>query len=169
VLDIARGLAAGKTVKDLRDSRGIATMAGVIGGAVIGDRAETQNNTTLPSTTCTTQTVYENRLVGYNVVYEYAGKEYSVQVPQDPGPTIPLQVTPVGQGLRSEVPVLSALPPQVVYVPAPVYPIRAPVYSHIDLSWHSPRPVIRYNDPHGFPAQVRGHRHSAHVNRGHWR
>ena len=133
-----------------RDSRGIATMAGVIGGAVIGDRAETQNNTAVPATTCTTQTVYENRLVGYNVVYEYAGKQYQVQWPQDPGPTIPLQVTPVGAP-RPEAhsgnptitssPVYTAPPvtviqeSRVVYVPKPVYRSSPPVYSHIDRDW----------------------------------
>ena len=44
---------------------------------------------------CSTQTIYENRTVGYNVVYEYAGKQYTVQMPQDPGPTLRLQVTGV--------------------------------------------------------------------------
>jgi len=38
---------------------------------------------------------YENRLTGYNVVYEFAGKQYNVQLPKDPGPTIKLQITPV--------------------------------------------------------------------------
>jgi uncharacterized protein YcfJ len=130
-----------------RDSRGIATMAGVIGGAVIGDRAETQNNTPITSTTCTTQTVYENRLVGYNVVYEYAGKQYQVQLPQDPGPTISLQVTPVGSPreenhfntqtissgtTRAPAPVTVIQESRVVYVPSPTYRNHPPVYSHID-------------------------------------
>jgi uncharacterized protein YcfJ len=133
-----------------RDNRGFATMAGVIGGAVIGDRAETQNNTAIPTTTCTTQTVYENRLVGYNVVYEYAGKQYQVQWPQDPGPTIPLQVTPVGaprpethlgsQTITSS-PAYTAPPvtviqeSRVVYVPRPVYRSSPPVYNHVHQSW----------------------------------
>ena len=34
---------------------------------------------------CTTQTFYENRTVAYNVIYEYAGKEHTVQLPYDPG------------------------------------------------------------------------------------
>lgn len=163
------GGAMGNAIGD-GSGRALATMIGIVGGAMVGDRIEAPQGALIQNQThCSTQNVYENRLIGYNVVYEYAGKQYSVQVPQDPGPTIPLQVTPVGQGLRSEGPVLPALPPQVVYVPAPVYPIRAPVYSHIDLSWHSPRPVIRYNHHHGFPGQIRGHRHSAHFDRGHWR
>ena len=44
---------------------------------------------------CSTQTIFENRTVAYNVVYEYAGKQYTVQMPQDPGPTLRLQVTGV--------------------------------------------------------------------------
>lgn len=77
-----------------RDSKGIAAMAGVIGGAVLGDKVETQGNNTQPTTTCTTQTVYENRLTGYNVVYEYAGKQYNVQLPQDPDRPFPFRSRP---------------------------------------------------------------------------
>ena len=40
---------------------------------------------------CSTQMIYESRTVGYNVVYEHAGKRYTVQLPQDPGPTLRLQ------------------------------------------------------------------------------
>jgi uncharacterized protein YcfJ len=131
-----------------RDSKGLTAMAGVIGGAILGDKAESQGNTTQPTTTCTTQTVYENRLVGYNVVYEYAGKQYNVQLPQDPGTTIQLQVTPVGSP-RSEAPVTtyqatapsSAEPvrviteSRVVYVPTPVYRQYPPSHTSIHLGW----------------------------------
>ncbi len=139
-----------------RNSQGLTTMAGVIGGAVLGNQVESQGNPPPPQTTCTTQTVYENRLVGYNVVYEYAGKQYNVQLPQDPGPTIPLQVTPMNAP-RSEAPastIVNPLPPatvvsesRVVYVPAPVYRSYPPVYTNIHLGW-------------GWGG---GHRH------GHWR
>ena len=139
-----------------RDSKGLTAMAGVIGGAVLGNKIESQNNPPPPQTTCTTQTVYENRLIGYNVVYEYAGKQYNVQLPQDPGPTIPLQVTPMSAP-RSEVPtgaIVSAMAPatvvtesRVVYVPAPVYRSYPPVYTSVNLVW-------------GWDG---GHRH------GHWR
>ena len=50
---------------------------------------------------CSTQTSYENRTMGYDVVYEYAGREYSTQMPYDPGPTIRVQVTPLGADERS--------------------------------------------------------------------
>ena len=45
------------------------------------------------ATQCTTQTIYENRTTAYQVVYEYAGKQYSVQLPQDPGPTLKLRIS----------------------------------------------------------------------------
>ena len=45
---------------------------------------------------CTTQNTYENRTVAYNVVYEYAGRQYSMQMDQAPGRYVPLSVQPVG-------------------------------------------------------------------------
>lgn len=78
------------------EGRALATMIGVIGGALAGDKVESpQAAQTQTQQTCTTQQVYENRLMGYNVVYEFAGKQYTVQWPRDPGPTIKLQITPV--------------------------------------------------------------------------
>jgi uncharacterized protein YcfJ len=78
------------------DGRTLATMIGVIGGALAGDKVEgPQEAQTQTQQTCTTQQVYENRLMGYNVVYEFAGKQYTVQLPKDPGTTIKLQITPL--------------------------------------------------------------------------
>lgn len=78
------------------EGRAIATMIGVIGGAIAGDKVEgPQSTQTQTQQTCTTQQVFENRLTGYNVIYEFAGKQYNVQLPRDPGPTIKLQITPV--------------------------------------------------------------------------
>lgn len=126
------------------NSQGLATMAGVIGGAVLGNTVESQGTPPAPSTTCTTQSVYENRLIGYDVVYEYAGKQYSVQLPQDPGSTIPVQVTPIG-AVRSVAPAglnMRAMPPapvlaepRVIYVPTPVYHSYPPVYTSVNLGW----------------------------------
>ncbi|MDO9480344.1 MAG: hypothetical protein Q7J66_07075, partial [Hydrogenophaga sp.] len=95
--------------------RALATMIGLMGGAMLGnslegggqDRTETVQQ-------CSTQNFYENRTVAYNVVYEYAGRQYNVQTPQDPGRFIRLNVSPV-----------DALPPPV-YAP-PVYN-NAPAY-----------------------------------------
>jgi len=77
-----------------------ATMLGILGGAIVGDNIEGQPMAQVQNVQrCSMQTVYENRTVGYNVVYEYAGKQYSVQMPSDPGPTVQLQITPVGANL----------------------------------------------------------------------
>jgi hypothetical protein len=111
---------------------------------MLGDKVEGQ--TPPPQTTCTTQNVYENRLTGYNVVYEYAGKQYNVQLPQDPGPTIQLQVTPLGAP-RSEAPVAPAIvslqetpttyinESRVIYMPAPVYRYYPPIHTQLNLGW----------------------------------
>jgi uncharacterized protein YcfJ len=125
--------------------RAAATMAGVMGGAIMGDRIENPGSQMQNQTTCTTLTAYENRLSGYNVVYEYAGKQYNVQLPQDPGPTIQLQVTPIGTPQSAApadmvVTTSTAMAPlitesRVVYVPTPVYRNYPPVYSTIHLGW----------------------------------
>jgi uncharacterized protein YcfJ len=125
--------------------RAVATMAGVMGGAILGDRIENPGSQMQDQTTCTTQTAYENRLIGYNVVYEYAGKQYNVQLPQDPGPTIQLQVTRIGipqsaAPADSVVTTNTAMAPlitesHVVYVPTPVYRNYPPVYTNIQLGW----------------------------------
>ena len=108
-----------------------ATMIGLVGGAIIGDRIE--GNPAPQSQTvqnCTTQNFMENRTVGYNVTYEYAGKQYNVQLPQDPGPTIQLQVSPVGAQTQS--PISGAqnvtVSPPVVYQQGTTVISPAPVY-----------------------------------------
>lgn len=125
--------------------RALATMAGVMGGAIMGDRIENPGSQIQNQTTCTTQTAYENRLSGYNVVYEYAGKQYNVQLPQDPGPTIQLQVTPIGipqSAAPADAVVIATteLAPivnesRVVYVPTPVYRNYPPIHTNIHLGW----------------------------------
>jgi len=86
--------------------RAAATGVGIVAGAGIGDSLEARGQQ--PVQTCSTQTIYENRVVAYNVVYEYAGKQFSVQMPSDPGPTIRLQLTPVGGAATESVPAAAA-------------------------------------------------------------
>ena len=76
--------------------RALATVIGLVGGAMVGDRVEGSNNQVQNVQQCSTQTFYENRPSHYNVVYEYQGTQYNVQMAQDPGPYVRLQVTPVG-------------------------------------------------------------------------
>jgi uncharacterized protein YcfJ len=133
--------------------RALATMIGFIGGAAMGDNIEGQPAAQVQNVqTCGTQTNYENRTVGYNVVYEYAGKQYNVQMPQAPGQFIPLQVTPVGAATSqppAQQPVYQqpayqtqqqvAAPAPIVYAPAPVvvaapYPYPYP-YMYPNISF----------------------------------
>jgi uncharacterized protein YcfJ len=115
-----------------------ATMLGIIGGAVVGDRIEGPATAQVQNMQrCVTQTFYENRTVAYSVVYEYAGKQYAVQMPHDPGSTLQLQVMPVGSAAPAagqgnylaQSQVTYAHPGQV----AMTQPVYAPVY--LDLGW----------------------------------
>lgn len=92
------GVAGGAIGNQIGDGSGraVATVIGVVGGAILGNRIEGEGApTTQTVQKCTTQTQYETRTKGYNVTYEYAGRQYSVQMPYDPGPTIPVRVSPV--------------------------------------------------------------------------
>ncbi len=139
----------------------LATMAGIVGGAILGDNIEKPAPAqAYNQTTCTTQSAYENRLVGYQVVYEYAGKQYTVQLPQDPGPTIALQVSPamVAAPPVAQAPMVVNPPmvsqPQVIYAPPPTVVYGSPYYfgnpypfsTSINLGW-------------GYRGGYGGHRH----------
>lgn len=138
-----------------------ATMIGIIGGAVIGDRIEGPPTSQLQNVQrCATQTFYEARTTGYNVVYEYAGKHHSVQLPQDPGPTIALQVQPIGMVPQAQV-TYSQNPPVVVqqqrvvvqghsrHYPYNAYPNAFPLQMHVPpvVVWRDAGD--RRNDRHG--------------------
>jgi uncharacterized protein YcfJ len=137
------------------EGRALATMIGVIGGAIAGDKVEgPQAAQTQTQQTCTTQQVYENRLMGYNVVYEFAGKQYNVQLPKDPGPTIKLQITPISaaplevpgpeatvmaENVNASIvtPQTYTATPSVAYVRRPYFRANVdapyPVFTHINL------------------------------------
>ena len=118
-------------------------------GAMVGENIEKQAPAqTVNQTTCTLQSAYENRLIGYQVVYEYAGKQYTVQLPQDPGPTIALQITPAGLPAApvAQVAQATGLPtgmvqPQVIYTQpsvvygSPYYYNPYPFSGSINLGW----------------------------------
>ena len=76
--------------------RDATTAIGIVGGAVVGNNIEGgPPNTVQTVRQCATQTVYQDRVVAYNVLYEYAGKQYSVQSPKDPGPYLSVQIVPI--------------------------------------------------------------------------
>jgi uncharacterized protein YcfJ len=144
--------------------RAAATMIGIFGGAILGNHIEggqSQSNTQNVQR-CTTQTFYENRTTAYNVVYEFNGKQYQVQMPQDPGPFVGLQVTPVAPAVQPP-PVIQPAP--VIVQPVTQAPVIQPVFTqpvviesyttyaeHPRVVYVRPAPVIHapvvYGHPH---------------------
>lgn len=77
--------------------RAVATGVGLVGGALLGNQIEGAGPPqTQTVQQCTTQNVVENRVTGYSVTFEYAGKQYTTQMAQDPGAWIRLSLVPVG-------------------------------------------------------------------------
>jgi len=150
--------------------RAAATGVGAIAGAAVGDNLERRDAYGYPVAQCTAQTTYENRTVGYNVQYEYAGRTFNVQMPHDPGPTVQLQVTPVGSAPQAAAttepaqtiaaapqPVIVQQVPSVVY-PAYAYPHAYPYY-YARPYWAPPVSFSLGYVWHG------GHRHRHHWHR----
>ena len=106
---------------------------------------------------CAIQTFYENRPVAYNVVYEIGGKQYSVQLPNEPGPTLLLQVGP------SSAAAPIAPPGTVTYVQPmyqqPVYFVPAP---EVYLGYYEPNYFLPFALGLGFGFWGGFHGH------GHW-
>lgn len=100
--------------------RAAATAIGIFGGAILGNRIEGRGPDRVRTVQeCSTQTTYQNQTVAYNVVYEYAGRQYSVQMDQEPGRYVPVSVQPV-QTRPAHRPQVSYEPeyaePEVVYI-----------------------------------------------------
>lgn len=130
------GLAGGALGNAVGDGTGraVATMIGLVGGAILGNNIEGGG---APQThqvqSCRNEVTYETRTQAYNVTYEYAGKQYTVQMPQDPGAWVQLRVSPVlpnpaqpGSGYTSPVsaaPIFlgpTTITQETTYLPAPV-------------------------------------------------
>ncbi|MBL0121985.1 MAG: hypothetical protein IPP88_04405 [Betaproteobacteria bacterium] len=77
---------------------------------------------------CRTEMVTEDRNIGYKVVYEYAGKQHTVQLPFPPGATIELDVTPAVQTLANSTLQEAVMAPERVYVDRVERVYREPVY-----------------------------------------
>ncbi|WP_198972198.1 glycine zipper 2TM domain-containing protein [Xylophilus sp. ASV27] len=90
--------------------RAAATALGVFGGAVMGNQVEANGSTRVQNVqNCVTQTNYENRTVGYDVTYEYAGRQYTTRMASDPGQWVPVQVGAVSpDSYQAPQPVASA-------------------------------------------------------------
>lgn len=120
--------------------RAAATGLGAVTGAVIGDQVEASNTpvTEVPVRRCQTVSSVEQRVVGYDVIYDYGGQRYSTRMSRDPGRQLAVNVQPAeGSGLPAPIdyapqgtPVPSTLvaPEPVYYAPQPVYYGPPPVY-----------------------------------------
>jgi uncharacterized protein YcfJ len=132
-----------------------ATMLGLVGGAIVGDRIEGASPVQLQSVQhCATQTFVENRTVGYNVQYEFGGKQYAVQMPQDPGPTIQLNVSPLGMQSQGQGYPVNVGTAQPAYQRAPVVVEASTVYQPYFVQPYYP--PVSLNLDYGYWG---GHRH----------
>jgi len=107
---------------------GAAALLGMVGGAVIGDRFEEASPSYVQDVQrCSVQNMVENRVVAYNVTYEFNGKQQTIQLPHDPGPTIALRLLPVDTAATLAVAPVETITyaPVSVYQP-PIYPAYRP-------------------------------------------
>jgi uncharacterized protein YcfJ len=113
--------------------RAAATGIGLIAGSVIGDRVEGEGRPPVATTQqrCRTVTRYEQRTVGYDVVYEYQGVRRTARLAQDPGERIALElnVAPVGAAAPvPQAPAQAQAPVQTVYEQPPVQTVYVQPY-----------------------------------------
>lgn len=142
--------------------RDLATAVGVVGGALLGDRIEGPATPQTHATQrCVTQNITEYRTTGYNVVYEYAGKQYSVQMPQDPGQWLKVQVSPAAAqtpAMTQHAPLgmISSAPAKVQHarVVQPVPVVISPVLGYsVGRHHHHPHAGVTFS--YGPPAYGR--------------
>jgi len=162
VMGAIAGGAIGNNIGD-GAGRAVATMIGLVGGAMLGDRVEGAPAAQVQNVqSCSTQTFYENRTVSYNVVYEFNGKQYQVSMPNDPGPTVKLQISPISAASPIQTPMVSTMQPEtsvreVVVVERPTYVTAQRGHHARPYPYYAP---ISLNLAYGYPTYP-GH--------GHWR
>ncbi len=177
VMGALAGGAMGNAIGD-GGGRALATMIGLLGGAMVGNNIEGNRRQMQNVQQCGTQTFYENRTSYFNVVYEYQGTQYSTQMANDPGQYVRLQVTPVGAIGAAPQPGFAQSPdqngqaqtyvqpapvqqfqqvytqPQVIYQSAPVY-YAQPYYARPYYSpYYYPGVSLNFGYSWGY-----GHRH----------
>lgn len=82
--------------------RALATGAGIIGGAIVGDKLEENTAKANSMGDCTRRSTWTQKLVGYDVEYEYHGAIYKVTTKKYPDKMLTLQVTTSVSVLQQE-------------------------------------------------------------------
>lgn len=84
------------------NGRSVATAAGAIAGAVVGNNTEANSVANQPQGVqeqavqrCRNVDAYEERTTGYDVTYEYRGRNYTEMMRRDPGQRVRLHVSAV--------------------------------------------------------------------------
>ena len=70
-----------------------ATIAGTLGGAAVGNEVARRNSDPRAVERCRTVADQSDRVVGYDVVYRFQGREFNARLPYDPGPDLRVNVT----------------------------------------------------------------------------
>ncbi len=137
-----------------QDGRAVATVIGALGGGLVGNQIEANS---YPTQSCHTKNVVENRTVAQNVLYEYAGQRYTVQMPAEGtfrvGAQIALHVEAPAQ-VQAPVyqPVQTVTYTQPTYVrPQPIQ-IAAPTVYYTGFDHFAPRYI--YSEPYHAPRAV---------------
>ena len=179
--------------------RDIATMIGLVGGAVLGNKVEGTRDEVRNVQQCSTQTTYENRVLHYDVIYEYDGKRYSIKMPNDPGQYVRLQLNPVGSLPAPSTPPPTSTAPSTIFTPisgneyrpsqsyqgyqgypssSTVTVVQPPVYLSAPVTvaaspfvyYPAARPVYQpYVAPIGLSLNWSNGYHHRHGGHGHWR
>ena len=183
------GGAMGNAIGD-GSGRAIATMIGLVGGAVLGNKIEGTRDEVRNVQQCTVQTTYETRVLHYDVIYEYDNKRYSIKMLNDPGAYVRLQMNPVGAlpaapagGTTIITRPISSAPVSestVTYVQngafhtpsaaVHVHPVTASAFTFYPAARYvpvAPAVAINWSLHSGHPQHHHNHRLQRH-HRGHW-
>ena len=147
--------------------RAAATGLGAVAGSAIGNNVEAGANppASVPVQRCRTVQSYEQRTVGYDVVYDYRGQRYSTRLPQDPGDRLAVDVRPAGNAPIDRVGPTTArygAVPPATYDTSPSYaesptsyaPAPATYYPSAPAAYYAPAPATYYAPTYYNPASI---------------
>jgi uncharacterized protein YcfJ len=129
--------------------RAAATGIGAVAGSAIGNNVEASANppVAVPTRNCRTVNGVDDRVVGYDVVYEYHGQRYATRLPEDPGPSLAIDVRPA-----DNAPLDHVGPPATYGAAPPPYTEPAPVYSAAPVAYYPVPARVYYPAPVACPA-----------------